>query len=204
MTGGHQRWDGWRTSAWCAAVLAGVLSLDAALERWDAATLPPDADARQAGRTTSPSAIPDVEISGFQFVRVLPKPEAKPLWILTASTAALYERRQEADLQVIRAAFQPDEPSSRVVLISEQGRFDLKGLNFEVSSQGEPVTMELAERYRLTTSRLTWNNAAAQLTSDRPVMITGEGLTVSGVGFEWTQPTGTAAIAHDVRTVITP
>lgn len=208
MTG--RRRDGLQTLGLCAVVIVGVLVMDQALERWDAweeegVTARPGADTGQAGdRAGASSTMPDVKMTGFQFLHVLPKPEAKPLWVLTADTAALFEQRQEADLQTIHAAFQPEQESSRVVLSSDRGRFDLKRLNFEVSGQAEPVTMQLAGQYRLTTSRLTWDNGSATLTSDQPVTISGQGLNVSGVGFDWVQPAGTVLIRHDVTTVITP
>ncbi len=211
MVTGH-RWDGLQTLGLCAVVLMGLLVMDHVLEQLGEEggkegrlTARPSADTRQPGdRARASSMMPDVEMTGFQFLHVLPKPEAKPLWVLTASTASLFEQRQEADLQMIRAAFQPEQESSRVVLSSDRGRFDLKRLNFEVSGLAEPVTMQLAGQYRLTTSRLTWNNGTATLTSDQPVTISGQGLTVSGVGFDWVQPAGTVSIRHDVTTVITP
>jgi LPS export ABC transporter protein LptC len=210
MTQGRQRWDGLQTLGLCAIVMGGVLVMDAVLEHWErgewggAAPRRAADTANEGERGRSLSEIPDVVMTGFQFLHALPKPEARPVWRLTASTAALFEQRQEADLQMIQAAFQPEQESAQVVLSSEQGRFDLKRLNFEVSGQAEPVIMQLAGQYRLATSRLTWDNAAARLTSDQAVTISGEGLTVSGVGFEWAQPAGTVSIHHDVKTVITP
>ncbi|MBI3620590.1 MAG: LPS export ABC transporter periplasmic protein LptC [Nitrospirae bacterium] len=184
-----------------------MLMVDAGLERWAvgaAATPSSGGMAAEQHRGRSIEPMPDVVITGFQFLNVLPRPEARPVWSLTASSASLFEPRQEAALQNIEAVFQPEGNAARVVLTSEQGRFDLKRLNFDVTGRTEPVAMELAGRYRLTTGELAWNNAAARLTSEQSVTITGEGLTVRGVGFEWSQAAGMVSLRHDVSTIIAP
>jgi LPS export ABC transporter protein LptC len=203
-TGG--RWDGLQTFGLCAVLIAGLVAMDAGLERWLVVEEAPQpgTTAREEHRGQPVEEIPDVVITGFQFLNVLPRPEARPVWHLTASTALLFETRQEAALQKIAAAFEPEQESARMVLTSEQGRIDLKRMNFEVRGRREPVTMQLAGRYQLTTTMLAWNNAAERLTSDQPVTITGEGLTVRGVGFEWSQTAGMVSIQHDVNTTITP
>jgi len=200
------RWDGVQTFGLCAVVITGVLAMDAGLERWfvGEGAPQPGGTASEENRGQPVEEIPDVVITGFQFLNVLPRPEARPVWSLSASAASLFEPRQEAALQNIEAVFQPEGNAARVVLTSERGRFDLKRMDFEVSGSRGPVSMQLADRYRLTTRALVWNNAEARLTSDQPVTITGEGLTVHGVGFEWHQPAGRVSIQHDVNTTIAP
>jgi len=198
--------DGLRTLGVCAVVSAAVLLLDYALDQRDLAASREAATAgREAAGASSSSLLPDVVITGFQFLHALPKPEAKPLWQLTARTAAMFEQRQEATLQTIHAVFEPSEAggASGGDLDGEEGRLDLGRLNFDVSGADHPVTVRLATRYTLTTSRLQWDNASARMTTDQPVEIVGEGLTVTGVGFQWLQSDGAISVLRDIHTMVT-
>jgi LPS export ABC transporter protein LptC len=206
MIQGPQRRDGLQTLGLCAVVMAAVFLLDAVLEQRDLAASRDVETAGQGAARTGPSpSMPDVVITGFQFLHALPKPGAKPLWQLMARTAALFEQRQEATMQAIHAVFQPNGAggASGGELDGEEGRLDLGRLNFDVTGTERPVTVRLAKRYTLTTSRLHWDNASARMTTDQPVEIIGEGLTVTGVGFQWVQADGTILLLRNVRTVVT-
>jgi len=207
MTRGRQRWDGLYTLGLCVVVLAGILGFDAALEQRELASIPPSdgAGARQEQpKAPSAVAIPDVVITGFQFLHALPKPEATPLWELKADSASMFEQRQEATLQMIHAVFQPDavRGTSGGELDGEEGRFDLSRSNFDVVGATQPVTVRFARQYTLTTSQLQWNNAAESLTTDQPVEIIGEGLVVTGTGFEWLQSSGAMSVRRDIHTMV--
>jgi len=201
---GRQRRDGLHALGLCAVMMASVLLLDYVLDQRDLAAsrnvAPIGQDA--AGALTSTS-IPDVVITGFQFLHAVPKPDAAPLWQLTANKAMLFEQKQEATMLAIQAVFQPTEAgASGGELDGGEGRLDLGRMNFSVTGGDHPVTVRLAKRYTLTTSRLQWDNESARLTTDEPVTITGEGLTVTALGFQWLQADGTISLLRNVHTVV--
>jgi LPS export ABC transporter protein LptC len=201
---GCQRRDGLHALGLSAVVMASVLLLDYVLDQRDLAAsrniAPIGQDA--AGAVTSTS-IPDVVITGFQFLHAVPKPDAAPLWQLAAKKAMLFEQKQEATMLAIQAVFQPTEAgASGGELDGGEGRLDLGRMNFNVTGVDPPVTVRLAKRYTLTTSRLQWNNKSGRLTTDEPVTITGEGLTVTALGFQWLQEDGTISLLQDVHTVV--
>jgi LPS export ABC transporter protein LptC len=201
---GHQRRDGLHALGLCTAVIASVLLLDYVLDQRDLAAnrsvAPIGLDA--AGALTSTS-IPDVVITGFQFLHSVPKPDASPLWQLTAKKAMLFEQKQEATMLSIQAVFQPTKAgASGGELDGGEGHLDLGQMNFNVTGGEHPVTVRLAKRYTLTTSRLQWDNESARLTTDEPVTITGEGLAVTAQGFQWLQADGTISLLRNVHTVV--
>lgn len=202
---GRQCRDGLHTLGLCAVVMAAVLLLDYGLDQRDlAASRDAAPTGQEATGELSSSSIPDVVITGFQFLHAVPRPEAKPLWQLTAQRAMLFEQRQEATMLAIHAVFQPSEAgASGGELDGGEGRLDLGRLDFDVTGADRPVTVRLAKRYTLTTSRLQWNNALARLTTDEPVKIIGEGLTVTALGLQWFQADGTISLLRDVHTVVT-
>jgi hypothetical protein len=206
MMRGRQRRDGLHALGLCAVVTAAALLLDYGLEQRDLAA---SRDAAPAGQEAtgvmSSSSVPDVVITGFQFLHAVPKPGARPLWQLAAKKAMLFEQKQEATMLAIRAVFQPSEAggSSGGELDGGEGRLDLGLLNFDVTGADPPVTVRMANRYTLTTSRLQWDNASARLTTDEPVKIVGEGLIVTAVGFQWLQADGTISLLRNVQTVVT-
>ena len=208
MTGGRQRWDGFYTLGLCAVVLAGNFLVDAVLERRELAAMHQTESAaaqQEQSKPLSSAEIPDVMMTGFQFLHALPKPESTPLWELKASSAAMFEQRQEATLQMIHAVFQPDavRGTSGGELEGEQGQLELGRLNFDVMGTSRPVTVRFGQRYTLTTRQLRWDNASARMTTDLPVQIVGQGLTVTGTGFQWLQSDGTISVLRDIHTVVT-
>jgi hypothetical protein len=205
MMQGHQQRDGLRTFGLCVAVMAAVFLLDDILGQRDLAMTH---DAETAGQETTRSvispSIPDVVITGFRFLHALPTPGTKPLWQLTARTAVLFEQRQKATMQEIQAMFQPYDASgaSGGELDGEEGHLDLGRLDFDVTGRDRPVTLRLGKRYTLTTSRLHWDNTAARMTTDQPAQIVGEGLTMTGLGFQWVEAGGTMSLLRDVHTTV--
>lgn len=201
---GRQRRDGLHVLGLCAGVMASVLLLDYVLDQRDLAASRDVAPIGQetTGALTSTS-IPDVVITGFQFLRAVPKTDAAPLWQLTAKKAMIFEQKQEATMLAIQAVFQPTEAgASGGELNGGEGRLDLGRMDFNVTGGDRPVTVRLAKRYTLTTSRLQWDNESARLTTDEPVTITGEGLTVTALGFQWLQADGTISLVRNVHTVV--
>jgi hypothetical protein len=206
MMQGYQRQDGLQTLVLCVAVMVAVFLLDDMLDEHDlAVTRNAESTGQEATRTVSSPLIPDVVITGFQFLHTLPTPVAKPLWELTARTAVLFEQRQEARMQEIQAEFQPNAAggTSGGELDGEDGHLDLGRLDFDVTGVNRPVTLRLGNRYTLTTSRLHWDNAAARITTDQPTQIVGEGLTMTGSGFQWMQAGGTMSLLHNVQATVT-
>jgi len=206
MMRGRQRRDGLHALGLCAVVTGAVLLLDYGLEQRDlAASRDASPTGQEATGVLSPSSIPDVLITGFQFLHAVPKPGAKPLWQLTAKKAMLFEQRQEATMLAIQAVFQPSEAggSSGGELDGGEGRLDLGRLDFDVTGMDHPVTVRMANRYTLTTRRLQWDNTSARLTTDEPVQIIGEGLIVTALGFQWLQADGTISLLRNVHTVVT-
>jgi len=203
----RRRHDALRTLGLCAAVMGAVLFLDHALERrdWAATSDTSSIGQTEAERERAAAALPDVVITGFQYLHELPKPAVTPLWELTSTTASLFERRQEVTMQAIHATFTPGQAggASQIELDGAKGRLDLGRLNFDVTGADRPVAVRLGGRYTLTTARLEWDNASARMTTDQPVEIIGEGLIVTGVGFQWLQSDGTFSVLRDIHTTVT-
>jgi hypothetical protein len=203
----RRRHDGLQTLGLCAAVIAVTLILDHVLERrdWAATSDTSSTVQAEATRESASAAFPDVVITGFHYLHEVPKPAVTPLWELTSTTASLYEQRQEVTMRTIHAMFSPGQAgeASQIELNGAQGRLDLGRLNFDVAGSDRPVTVRLGGRYTLTTARLEWDNAAARMTTDQPVEIVGDGLIVTGVGFEWRQSDGTLSVLRDIHTKVT-
>lgn len=198
--------DWLQTLGLCVAVMATVFLLDAVLDRRDRAmTRDAETVGQEATRAMSSPLIPDVVITGFQFVHVLPTQDTRPLWKLTARTATLFEQRQEATMQAIQAVFRPNKAGdgSGGELDGDEGHLDLGRLDFDVTGAVQPVTLRLGQQYTLATSRLHWDNAEARMSTDQPVRIVGEGLIMTGVGFQWVQTSGTVSLLRNVQTTVT-
>ncbi|MEW6324018.1 MAG: LPS export ABC transporter periplasmic protein LptC [Nitrospirota bacterium] len=179
-----------------------IESVDGWLSRRD--FMPGVPGERSSPSDLAPSDLPDVVITGFEFLHTSPEPASRPIWSLTAGAAELLERQRAAELRDLRATFTPEGEQSDVVLSGERGRIDLQRMNFEVIGVTQPLSLQLADQYRLTTSRLVWENAAGSLATDQPVRLTGKGLTMTGTGLRWSLPDGTVSILHQVETVIVP
>ncbi|HUJ79040.1 MAG TPA: hypothetical protein VLY45_01850 [Nitrospiria bacterium] len=202
----RQRRDWLQTLGLCAAVMAAALSLDYVLSRGEWSETPGTATSGQEAAHEHPTVpVPDVVITGFQFLHELPRPAVKPLWELTAATASLFEQKQEVIMDAIHAVFTPGQASgvSGLELDGARGRLDLGRLNFDVTGSDHPVTVRLGGRYLLTTTRLRWDNSTGRMTSDQPVEIVGDGLAVTGEGFQWVQSEGSISILRDIHTVVT-
>jgi lipopolysaccharide export system protein LptC len=146
----------------------------------------------------------DVAITGVQLLHTPMDPAAQPMWELSADSAQLFEGRREMVLAGLRSTLTTAHQATVVTLTGERGRLDLGLMNFDVMGEVSPLTMELNGRYRLTTSRLSWDNASGLLTTDQPIRLVGEGLTLTGTGLRWSSIDGTASVLRDVETVVEP
>lgn len=190
-------------AVWCLVMVLLIEGMDAWLSRRTVlGSNGRQADAAAPGHTLVDE--PDVVITGFQFLHTPPRPVSQPVWILAAGMAELFERQRVVVLRDIHATFRPERGSGDVVLTGERGRLDLQQMNFEVIGESRPLSLQLADQYRLTTTRLVWDNSAGLLTTDRSIRLTGRELTLTGTGLRWSMADGTLAILQDVETVIAP
>lgn len=186
---------------WITVTAAAVWGTDGWLSRQAA---PPADERRQAGAAAPAAADPDVIITGFVFLHVPPKPVSRPEWELRAGLAELLEARQLVVLHELHATFTSEREEGAMVLTGERGQLDLRQMNFEVIGEARPLTLEMEDRYRLTTTRLVWENGPQMLRTDRPIELAGGGLRMTGTGLEWSLADGTLAILQNVETVMTP
>jgi LPS export ABC transporter protein LptC len=165
----------------------------------------PAASANAATFPTRTAVEPaDVTIEGLQLLHTPLDPSTQSTWELSADTAELFEGRRAMVLADIRSTLTTARQSTVVTLTGERGRLDLGRMNFDVIGETMPLTMELDRHYRLTTSRLSWDNASGLLTTDQAIRLTGKGLTLTGTGMRWSSIDGTASVLQDVETVVEP
>jgi LPS export ABC transporter protein LptC len=187
----------------CAAVL--VWSLDAWLGRQSAAMPAMVSGASDGSQHPLPVPVePDVAIRGFHFLHLPTDPRVRRVWELTASSAELSESRHVAVLNEIEATLTPQPDGAVVKLMGERGDLDLQRMDFEVSGASRPLSLQFDGQYRLTTSRLLWQDHAGLLTTDQPIELTGGEFTVTGTGLRWSAADNTVSIPHRVRMVVAP
>jgi LPS export ABC transporter protein LptC len=106
-------------------------------------------------------------------------------WMVTADQAKIFEKEQLARLEDVQVKlFDGDFHREQLYITSEEGMMNTSTNNFDLVSQKQQTVMTFESGYQVFSDRLTWVEEARELQTSDPVVIRGNGLTITGVGLK--------------------
>ena len=122
----------------------------------------------------------DAWIQGFSYRQTR---SGSTRWVVTANQAKVFEEEHLARLQDVQVQlFDGDFQREQLVITSEKGIMNTSTNDFDLVSEKDQTVMTFDSGYQVYSDRLTWVEQARQFQTTDPVMIRGDGLTITGVG----------------------
>jgi len=122
----------------------------------------------------------DAWIQGFSYRQTR---SGSTRWVVTANQAKVFEEEHLARLQDVQVQlFDGDFQREQLVITSEKGIMNTSTNDFDLVSEKDQTVMTFNSGYQVYSDRLTWVEQARQFQTTDPVMIRGDGLTITGVG----------------------
>jgi len=139
----------------------------------------------------------DAWIQGFSYRQTR---SGSTRWVVTADQAKVFEEEHLARLQDVHVRlFDGDFQREQLVITSEQGIMNTSTNDFDLVSEKEKTAMTFDPWYQVFSHRLTWVEEARQLQTADPVMITGDGVIITGVGLTGKVDTKEFQVLANVR-----
>lgn len=106
-------------------------------------------------------------------------------WMVTADQAKIFEKEQLARLEDVQVKlFDGDFHREQLFITSEEGMMNTSTNDFDLVSQKQQTVMTFESGYQVFSDRLTWVEKERELQTSDPVVIRGNGLTITGVGLK--------------------
>ena len=122
----------------------------------------------------------DAWIQGFSYRQTR---SGNTKWVVTADQAKVFEEEHLARLQNVEVRlFDKDFQQEQLVITSEQGNMNTSTNDFILQSEKDKTVMTFDSGYQVFSDRLTWVEQDRILETTDPVMIKGDGLTITGNG----------------------
>ncbi len=143
----------------------------------------------------------DADIEGFIYRQT---EEGQVQWEVEAQKAEVYESEQHLRLQQVQVRlFNRYGHEQEMKLEAEEGTINTANGNFSLRNQEELIAIELANGYTILTPHLHWADKEQTISTNRPVIIHGHGLTIRGIGLIAELKTEKLGVLDDVHVQIT-
>ena len=143
----------------------------------------------------------DAWIQGFSYRQTR---SGSTRWVVTANQAKVFEEEHLARLQDVQVQlFDGDFQREQLVITSEKGIMNTSTNDFDLVSEKDKTVMTFDSGYQVFSDRLTWVEHARQLQTTDPVMIRGDGLTITGVGLTGKVDSKEFQVLANVRAEVT-
>lgn len=124
----------------------------------------------------------DAWIQGFSYRQTK---SGATRWVVTADQAKVFEEEHLAKLQNVKIGlFDREFEREKLIITSEEGLMNTSTNDFDLISSSEKTMMTFDSGYRVFSDRLTWDEKARELHTSDPVLIQGNGVTITGVGLK--------------------
>lgn len=137
----------------------------------------------------------DAWIQGFRY-RQTQSGVAK--WEVVAERAQVFEDQHRAQLEDVTVHLFGKEDTEMTVQ-AEQGTIDTQTNNFVLENQQDQIVVRLANGYTILSKHLRWVEQSHEFETQTPVVIKGEGFTISGKGLVGNIDQEEFRILDDVR-----
>ncbi|MGE3937291.1 MAG: LPS export ABC transporter periplasmic protein LptC [Nitrospirales bacterium] len=122
----------------------------------------------------------DAWIQGFSYRQTR---SGTTKWVVTADQAKVFEEEHLARLQDVQVRlFDEDFHKEQLVITSETGIMNTSTNDFDLVGEKDKTVMTFDSGFQVLSDRLTWVERTRELTTTDPVLIKGDGLTITGVG----------------------
>lgn len=138
---------------------------------------------------------PDAWIQGFTYRQTQAGVDK---WEVVAKRAQVVEAEHRAQLEDITIRLYGDEDKDLTVE-AEHGTINIQTKNFDLQNDKELLVVRLPNGYSIFSKHLQWLEATHQIKTQTPIMIKGEGLTITGTGLVGNIDDEEFKILHDVR-----
>jgi len=143
----------------------------------------------------------DAWIQGFSYRQTR---SGSTRWVVTANQAKVFEEEHLARLQDVQVQlFDGDFQREQLVITSEKGIMNTSTNDFDLVSEKDQTVMTFNSGYQVYSDRLTWVEQARQFQTTDPVMIRGDGLTITGVGLTGKVDSKEFQVLANVRVEVT-
>ncbi len=86
-----------------------------------------------------------------------------------------------------------------MILRADQGTIDTDTNDFKLTNREDDITVQLANGFTILTPQLSWGDARQEIRTPTPVIIRGNGLTITGTGLVGNLEKEEFTILDDVR-----
>ena len=137
----------------------------------------------------------DAGIQGFKYRQTQ---SGMTKWEVVAKRAQIFETEHRAQLEDVTIHLFGKE-DKQMTVEAEQGTINTKTKNIELHNQKDFLAVRLANGYTIFSKQLQWMESSHQIQSQTPVMIKGQGLTITGTGLVGNIDEEKFQILNDVR-----
>ena len=154
--------------------------------------------ASQASIESSSTEKPaDAWIKGFTYRQTQ---AGKTKWKVVAQRAQVFESQHRANLEEVEVQLLEEQTGTTEMTVqAEKGTIDTATNNFDLDNEKDMMAVELASGYTIFSTHLTWIEASRKITTQRPVVIRGHGLTITGTGLVGTIDNEEFQVLQDVQ-----
>ncbi len=136
----------------------------------------------------------DITLEGVRYTR---SENGKPLWVMDAKLAKIYEDKNIVKLEkIVLYLFQNNGENLRID--ADKGRYDIKQKLITLAGN---VVLKSEGGYTLKTEVLNFNQADKLLWSEKPVVINSTGLEIKGHGFRYYVSDGRFLVFNQQTTI---
>jgi len=149
----------------CLVLVAGV---------WKGKSRPVQQDTQQSCPTDAEMKLTDMEFTEMQ--------EGKRFWTLCATEAKYFQDQQRTLLEAVHLTFYMDKTDEEIHVRSREGILHAGTKNIELRGD---IQAELPREYVVTTDTANYDHSKRIVQSGDPVHISGPGLELDGIGWEY-------------------
>lgn len=102
-------------------------------------------------------------------------------WEIQAQRAKMFESEKRAVLEDVQVTLY-GQNGWEIRLDGDEGTVDTAKKNFLVTKRESPIAVQLESGYTIFTNHLVWANERGEISTNDPVMISGNGVDVTGRG----------------------
>ncbi|MCA9473568.1 MAG: LPS export ABC transporter periplasmic protein LptC [Nitrospirales bacterium] len=153
--------------------------------------------ASQASIESSDEKPADAWINGFTYRQTQ---AGKTKWKVIAERAQVFESQHRANLEDVEVQLLGEKTGTTEMTVqAEKGTIDTATNNFDLDNEKDMMAVKLASGYTIFSTHLTWTEASRKITTQRPVVIRGHGLTITGKGLIGTIDNEEFQVLQDVQ-----
>ncbi|MGD9852520.1 MAG: LPS export ABC transporter periplasmic protein LptC [Nitrospirales bacterium] len=139
----------------------------------------------------------DAWIQGFSYRQTR---SGTTRWVVTADQAKVFEEDHLARLQDVQVRlFDGDFQTEQLVITSDTGIMNTSTNDFDLVGEKDKTVMTFDSGFQVLSDRLRWVEQARELKTSDPVIIKGDGLTITGVGLTGKVDTKEFQVLANVR-----